>query len=131
MTDRRNLPALVHVVGRKNHGKTTLIVHLIAELKRRRLCVGTLKHCGHVYELDTVGKDSQRHRTAGADPTAVVSGNVVAVYRHLEPHADAYAVLADVYAACDIVFLEGNLNRAGRKLEVYRAAAGGLPLASS
>ena len=63
--DRAGPPLRIHVVGRRNHGKTTLLVELVEELCRRGLRVGTLKHSSHTHELDTPGKDSHRHRLAG------------------------------------------------------------------
>ena len=56
----------VHVIGGKNHGKTTLIMDLIRELTARGLQVGTIKHTHHKHELDIPGKDSYRHRESGA-----------------------------------------------------------------
>ena len=57
---------VLHIVGRKKHGKTTLLEELIRELTARGLRVGTLKHCGHEHELDTPGTDSFRHGKSGA-----------------------------------------------------------------
>jgi len=71
----------IHIVGRKNHGKTTLMVDLIEEFTRRGLRVGSMKHSIHVHELDQPGKDSYRHRHAGADPSAVVTRDMVCVGR--------------------------------------------------
>ncbi len=78
----------IHLVGRQNHGKTTLLVELIEELTRRGIRVGTIKHTSHVHELDTPGKDSFRHRQAGADPVAVVSKDLIGVYLPRESGAD-------------------------------------------
>ena len=57
----------LHIIGGKNHGKTTLIVELVQELTKRNLRVGTIKHTHHRHELDVPGKDSYRHRLAGAE----------------------------------------------------------------
>ena len=54
----------IHIVGRKNHGKTTLIVEVLAEFHRRGIRVGAIKHSAHRRELDPPGKDSYRHREA-------------------------------------------------------------------
>lgn len=49
---------LIHIVGRQNHGKTTLIVELLEEFARQAIVVGTIKHSSHAHELDRPGKDS-------------------------------------------------------------------------
>ncbi|MCA9266810.1 MAG: molybdopterin-guanine dinucleotide biosynthesis protein B, partial [Planctomycetales bacterium] len=63
----------LHLIGRKNHGKTRLIVDLVEELTSRGLRVGTIKHTHHRHELDTPGKDSYQHRTAGAAVVGILS----------------------------------------------------------
>jgi len=73
-------PARVHFIGRQNHGKTTLIVDLVAALATRGLRVGTIKHTGHAHAVDVPGKDSDRHRQAGASPAAFVTPRDVAVF---------------------------------------------------
>ena len=70
----------IHIVGRQNHGKTTLIVELIEEFRRRGLRVGTFKHSAHAHELDTPGKDSHRHRLAGAEPVAGITAELIGVF---------------------------------------------------
>jgi molybdopterin-guanine dinucleotide biosynthesis protein MobB len=65
---------VVAIVGHQGSGKTTLIERLIAALKARSLTVSTIKHTHHHdIELDTPGKDSHRHRTAGASEVIVAS----------------------------------------------------------
>ena len=71
----------LHIVGRKNSGKTTLIVDLVQLLTKNGCRVGTIKHTHHHHELDTPGKDSHRHREAGAELVGVVSRSMTAVFR--------------------------------------------------
>ncbi|MFZ1933205.1 MAG: molybdopterin-guanine dinucleotide biosynthesis protein B [Thermoguttaceae bacterium] len=120
----------VHIVGRKNHGKTTLILQLVAELTRRGLRVGTIKHTSHIHELDTPETDSHRHRQAGAAPAAIITGNLIAVYIPKRGESDDYKSLEPLFAGCDLVLVEGDCGGAGTKLEVWREAAGGRCLAS-
>ncbi len=68
----------LHVIGGKNHGKTTLVVDLIAELTSRGFRVGSIKHTHHEHELDIPGKDSHRHRSAGACKAAILSRSMSA-----------------------------------------------------
>ena len=120
----------LHIVGRKNHGKTTLIVELLHELTHRGLAVGTIKHSSHVHELDTPGKDSYRHRLAGAAVVGVLSDSVSAVYWCPDSRqADEYERLAPMFAGCDLVLVEGDLQTAALKLEVWRSGLGSPPLA--
>jgi molybdopterin-guanine dinucleotide biosynthesis protein B len=120
----------VHIVGRKNHGKTALILDLIAELSRRGLRLGTIKHSGHAHELDTPGKDSFRQRRAGASPAAVVTRDLMAVYLDCPEKVDLYDRLAPLFVSCDLVLVEGDVDASDVKLEVWREAVGGPCLAA-
>src|SRR3989442_8340514 len=68
------------VVGRSNSGKTTLIERLIPELVRAGYRVATVKHAGHGFDLDTEGKDSWRHKRAGASTVIVLSRGSLAMF---------------------------------------------------
>lgn len=123
----------VHIIGRKNSGKTTLIVELVERLTQRGVRVGTIKHTHHRHELDTPGKDSQRHRLAGAYVVAVVSPHMTAVFQPqaAEETKDArYERLQPVLQGCDLVLVEGDSQTEWPKVEVWRAATGTEPLAS-
>ncbi len=113
----------IHVVGRKNHGKTTLIVDLVQEFCRRGICVGTIKHSPHVHELDHPGKDSHRHRTAGAQPAAIITADSIGVFMSRDGRSE-YERLAPLFADCTLVLIEGDIDAAGPKIEVWRAARG-------
>lgn len=119
---------LVHIIGRKNNGKTTLIVELIQELKRRGVTVGSLKHSGHEHELDTPGKDSYRHHAAGGNPAVVMTRNQVAIYLTRDPQDDFLEKLGPLYSATDVVLVEGYINGPGKKIEVWRQEVGTAPL---
>lgn len=119
----------IHIVGRKNHGKTTLLVELIQEFRRRGVRVGSIKHSSHQHELDVPGKDSHRHRGAGADPAAIVTVDALGVFLDRRPETNVYARLAPLYADCELVLVEGDMDAVGRKVEVWRAALGGPCLA--
>lgn len=120
----------IHIVGRQDHGKTTLIVDLVREFARCGVAVGTIKHSCHAHELDTPGKDSYRHRQAGAVPAAVVAGQMVGVWWPRRAAEDPYARLAPLFADCRLVLVEGDLDRPGIKVEVWRRAVGGPCLAA-
>jgi molybdopterin-guanine dinucleotide biosynthesis protein B len=67
-------------VGRSNSGKTTLIERLILELTETGYRVATIKHAGHGFDLDTEGKDSWRHKRAGASQVVVLSKGSLAMF---------------------------------------------------
>ena len=123
----------VHVVGRKNSGKTTLIVELVELLTARGLVVGTIKHTHHHHELDIPGKDSYKHRQAGAAPVAILSPGMTAVFQPAEPSEEPpnYEWLSPMFAACDLVLVEGDLRASAPRVEVWREACGSAPYAAT
>ncbi len=120
----------IHLVGSKNHGKTTLLVELIEAATHRGLRVGAIKHTHHAHQLDKPGSDSYRLRGAGAAPAAFVSGSGIGVFLPCEP-GSCYDRLEELYADCDLVLVEGDLTARATTIEVWRAAEGRPPLALS
>lgn len=120
----------IHVVGRKNHGKTTLIVELIEEFTRLGLRVGAIKHTSHWHELDVPGKDSYQQRLAGASPTAVVTADLIGMYVPRGADGDCYGRVAPLFSDCDLVLVEGHADADAAKIEVWRRALGEPCLAS-
>jgi molybdopterin-guanine dinucleotide biosynthesis protein B len=112
------------VTGWKNAGKTTLVERLVAEFVRRGLSVNTVKHAHHDVDVDQPGRDSFRHRLAGATEVAVVGGHRYAIMREQEEPTLA-EVLARL-APADLVLIEGYKREPHRKIEIR---AGGEPMA--
>jgi molybdopterin-guanine dinucleotide biosynthesis protein B len=114
---------VIGVAGFKNAGKTTLVEKLVAEFTRRRRRVSTVKHAHHSFDIDHEGRDSFRHRKAGAEEVAVVSRHRWAVIHELgeeaEPSLDD--ILAKL-APCDLVIVEGYKRGAHDKIEVRNLA---------
>lgn len=128
----------IHIVGGKNHGKTTLVSDLVVEFNRRGLRVGTIKHTHHQHELDTPGKDSHKHRKAGAAIVGILSRSMNAVFwpnepqmpeRESLPTEERYATFSKMYSDCDLVIVEGDTLTTAPKLEVWRAEQGTDPKA--
>ena len=71
-------------VGRSNSGKTTLIERLISELVKEGYRIATIKHAGHGFNMDTEGKDSWRHKQAGAQTVIVTSKGSLALFTDTE-----------------------------------------------
>ncbi|MGB9592837.1 MAG: molybdopterin-guanine dinucleotide biosynthesis protein B [Anaerolineae bacterium] len=110
-------------MGFSNVGKTTLMVKLIRELKRRGYRVATIKHDVHGFQMDTPGKDSWKHAEAGSDCVVVSSPDRLAMIRRLDRELtldEIVATLPDV----DIVLTEGYKRSDKPKIEVSRAARG-------
>lgn len=125
----------IHIVGRKNSGKTTLIVELVRHLTAAGHRVGTIKHTHHRHELDVPGKDSFRHREAGAAAVGILTPGMHAAFWPVEPAADTaprdarYDRFATLFADCDLVLVEGDQQTAAVRLEVWRPEVSEEPLA--
>ncbi|NPU83451.1 MAG: molybdopterin-guanine dinucleotide biosynthesis protein B [Syntrophaceae bacterium] len=116
---RGEIPIL-SIVGKSNTGKTTLIERLIPELVRRGWRVATIKHNRHGFQMDHEGKDSWRHRNAGAFMTVVASPHQVAVVADA-PRDYTMAELRDLYVRdVDLVLAEGFKKNPHPKIEVFR-----------
>ncbi len=100
--------AVILVVGRKNAGKTTLIERLVPELSARGCRVGTVKHhhASSPMMVDHEGKDSWRHRRAGARSVALVSPSQVALFRDTEERLPLNDLM-EYFDGVDIVLVEG------------------------
>jgi molybdopterin-guanine dinucleotide biosynthesis adapter protein len=112
------------VIGWKNAGKTSLMERLVAEITARGFTVSTVKHVHHDVDLDRPGKDSFRHRAAGAREVVLASAQRFAVmveHRGAEP--DLNAVLARL-TPVDLVLVEGYKRDTHAKIEVHRSATG-------
>lgn len=114
-------PRVFGVTGWKNAGKTTLVERLVAEFVRRGWRVSTIKHAHHDVDVDQPGRDSYRHRAAGASEVAVVGGRRYAIMRE-----QAEATLAEVLARlapADLIVIEGYKREAHPKIEVRAGQA--------
>lgn len=115
--------------GYSGSGKTTLLEKVIPLLKQRGLSVSVIKHAHHNFDIDRPGKDSFRHREAGAHEVLIVSGHRWALMHELrdEPEPCLEALCARL-SPCDLVLVEGYKFSAIPKLEVHRTATGHPPL---
>lgn len=113
------------IVGFKNAGKTGLMERLVTEISGRGHTVSTLKHAHHTFDVDQPGKDSHRHRVAGAHQVLLSSGTRWALMTELRnrpepPLADLLTQLAPV----DLVLVEGYKRDSHPKVEAFRAETG-------
>ena len=113
------------VTGWKNTGKTGLMERLVAEMVARGLSVSTVKHAHHDTEIDHPGRDSYRHRAAGAREVVLSSPRRWAVMHELRDQPEP--ILADLLtrlSPVDLVLIEGYKRADHPKVEAYRAVTG-------
>ncbi len=115
---------IVSIVGYSNSGKTTLIEKMIPELKRRGLRVATIKHNRRGFEIDHEGKDSWRHRRAGASMTVLASPGKVAVMADTEGDPDLEELRERFIRDVDVILSEGFKGNPHPKIEIYRKSLG-------
>lgn len=116
---------VVGFCGYSGSGKTTLVEHLIARMRLGGQRVSVIKHAHHAFDIDHEGKDSWRHRQAGAFEVVVASDRRLAKIREYEVQADptVHQLIAELYE-CDWVLVEGFKHADLLKIEVWRAANG-------
>jgi molybdopterin-guanine dinucleotide biosynthesis protein MobB len=115
-----NIP-IVSIVGRSNTGKTTLIEKMIPELKCRGYRVATIKHNVHGFDIDHEGKDSWRHKKAGAKVTVIASPHQVAVIEDVTIDYALTELRKRYIRDVDIILSEGFKVNPHPKIEVVRA----------
>ncbi|HZD60885.1 MAG TPA: molybdopterin-guanine dinucleotide biosynthesis protein B [Anaerolineae bacterium] len=113
---------VVSIVGKSNVGKTTFMVKLIGELKRRGYKVAVIKHNVHHFEIDHPGKDTYRHAEAGADAVVIASAHKLAMIKKLEEELSIQDVVALLGPGYDLVLTEGYKREPFPKIEVSRMA---------
>ncbi len=116
------------IVGWSGSGKTTLLVALLPLLRARGLTVSTIKHAHHGFDMDRPGKDTYRHREAGAHEVLVASGTRWALLHEVAGPEPTLPDLLTKLDPVDIVLVEGFKAHPYPKLEVYRPALGKPPI---
>ena len=126
------LPPMIGIVGRKNSGKTTLLVAVAAELKRRGLRVASVKHGHHEFEIDHPGRDSWRHVHEGEVEAVLFlsSGKLAMVMRMPgeEPGLEEVVGRHFAHRGFDLVLVEGFKHADLPRIEIHRRTARDRPL---
>jgi len=116
-------------VGSSGSGKTTTVTNVLPVLTRMGLRVSTVKHAHHGFDLDRPGKDSYRHREAGAEEVMVVSDGRWALMREQRDYEDvSLRALLRRMKQVDLVLVEGFHRSPISKIEVYRPSLQKSPL---
>lgn len=120
---------VIGLAGWSGSGKTTLMVQLIEEIAARGVSVSTMKHAHHAVDIDQPGKDSWRHRQAGASEVMLVTGNRWFLMH--EKRDDPEPPLEDLIARMepvDLLIVEGFKRYPLDKVEVHRPSVGKPPI---
>ena len=117
---------VIGIAGFSGSGKTTLVERMIPLLRARGQRVSVVKHAHHSFNIDHVGKDTWRHREAGAFEVVVASDTRLALMREFEQAAalTVHQLIAELYDGVDWVIVEGFKQSDLQKIEVWRATEG-------
>jgi molybdopterin-guanine dinucleotide biosynthesis protein B len=116
---------VIGFAGYSGSGKTTLVERLIPAMRLRGLRVSVVKHAHHQFDVDHPGKDTWRHREAGAFEIVVASSKRLVMMREFEQPAtlSVHHLLAELYEGVDWVLVEGFKQSDLHKIEVWRASS--------
>ena len=117
---------IICIVGKSESGKTTLIEKLIPELKKRGYRIGSIKHACQAFDIDKKGKDSWRHRKAGADIVLIASTDKIAIIK--DNDCESLDCLEKYFNDVDIVIVEGFNKENLPKIEIVRKDSKKKPL---
>ena len=112
---------IVSIVGKSNSGKTTLLEKIIADLVHRGYRVATIKHNRHGFNIDHEGKDSYRHKKAGAHTTVVSSPHQLALVQDVDHDYSFEEIREKFISGADIILTEGFKVNDYPKIEVFRS----------
>jgi molybdopterin-guanine dinucleotide biosynthesis adapter protein len=116
---------VIGLAGWSGSGKTTLLTRLLPELIRRGISVSTMKHAHHEFDVDQPGKDSWRHRAAGATEVLVASANRWALMHELRGADEpASTELMKHMSPVDLLIIEGFKHSTHDKIEIHRRDIG-------
>ena len=115
----RGVIPILSVVGRSNTGKTTFIEKLIPMLKAKGIRLATIKHHRHDFESDREGKDSYRHKKAGASISMIVSPQKVAFTADTDHELSIRELVSSYVSNVDLVIVEGFKEERAPKIELY------------
>jgi molybdopterin-guanine dinucleotide biosynthesis adapter protein len=112
---------IVSIVGKSNTGKTTFLEKVVKELMSRGYRIGTIKHDAHSFEIDHEGKDSWRHKQAGAAVTVISSPEKLALVQDTDRDYSLNDIREKFIRDVDIIITEGYKRERHPKIEVHRS----------
>ena len=111
-------PKIITIVGKSNAGKTTLLEKLITHLTQKGYKIGSVKHAHSGFEMDKEGKDSWRHKKAGAASTLVISEDKIAMVK--DDRTSYLGKIRFYLSDNDIILAEGFKRQNLPKIEIFR-----------
>ncbi|PKN50706.1 MAG: molybdopterin-guanine dinucleotide biosynthesis protein B [Deltaproteobacteria bacterium HGW-Deltaproteobacteria-13] len=112
---------IISIVGKSNSGKTTLVEKLIPELIKRGYRVATIKHNKHGFDIDHEGKDSWRHKQAGACATVIACPTKIALIEDIDRDHSLGEIRDKYVKDADVILAEGYKGNPFPKIEVFRS----------
>jgi molybdopterin-guanine dinucleotide biosynthesis adapter protein len=112
---------IVSIVGKSNVGKTTLLEKVVRELRARGRRIATIKHDAHSFDIDHEGKDSWRHKQAGASMSLISSPSKLALVVDTDRDLTLSEIRERYVTGVDIIITEGYKSESHPKIEVFRS----------
>jgi len=119
METEKDIP-IISIVGKSSSGKTLFIEKLIPRLKEMGLSVGTIKHDVHGFDIDHPGKDTWRHKQAGAELVLISSPWKLALIKDVEEERELDQLREEYISGIDLALTEGYKSGDKPKLEIFR-----------
>ncbi len=113
------MPQVILVVGKSESGKTTLVEKLISELAQRGFKIGVIKHTHHGFDVDQKGRDSWRHKKAGAKTVIASAPGQIMMIKD-DPESESIRTLEKYFEGLDLVIGEGFKTKNRPKIEIFR-----------
>jgi molybdopterin-guanine dinucleotide biosynthesis protein MobB len=113
-------PKIVSFIAKSGTGKTTLIEKIIKTLSERGYKVSSIKHTDHDFDADIPGKDSWRHKKAGAHSTMLISNSKMAFFSDIDSSLEIIDIIPQCFNDSDIVIIEGFKDLKIKKIELLR-----------
>ncbi|SMC52824.1 molybdopterin guanine dinucleotide biosynthesis accessory protein MobB [Desulfocicer vacuolatum DSM 3385] len=126
--NKKTPPPVVSIISKKNSGKTTFLVKLIPELKKKGYTVGTLKHDVHGFDIDHEGKDTWKHKQAGSDVVVISCPWKVSLIKDVAKELSIDELVENFFMDADIVITEGYKRADKPKIELFRKGAHADPI---
>ena len=123
-------PPIISIISKKNSGKTTLLEKLIPVIRGRGYRLGTVKHDTHGFDIDHEGKDTWRHKAAGAESVLISSPWKLSLIKDTDQDWSLTDLVTTYMADLDVVLTEGYKKADMPQVEVFRSAAHKTPLHS-
>lgn len=115
---------VLSVIGQSDSGKTTTVVALVKELKRRGLRIATIKHDVHGFDIDVPGKDTWQHGQAGSDIVTISSPEKIAMIERVENERTLDEICGFLADRVDLIITEGYKREKKTKIETVRESRG-------